>query len=65
VQLLPQTQRETLFLVYVEGLTYREAAQILDIPIGTIMSRLSAARQELARLGADPPGEQPAGGTPR
>lgn len=65
VQLLPQTQRETLFLVYVEGLTYREAAQILDVPIGTIMSRLSAARQELARLGADPSGEQPAGGTLR
>jgi RNA polymerase sigma-70 factor (ECF subfamily) len=61
VQLLPQTQRETLFLVYVEGLTYREAAQILEVPIGTVMSRLAAVRQELGRLGANPAGELPAG----
>jgi RNA polymerase sigma-70 factor (ECF subfamily) len=54
VQLLPQVQRETLFLVYVEGLTYREAAQILDVPIGTVMSRLAAVRQELGRLNTDP-----------
>jgi RNA polymerase sigma-70 factor, ECF subfamily len=57
VQLLPQAQRETLFLVYVEGLTYREAAQILDVPIGTVMSRLAAVRQELGRLNTDPTDE--------
>lgn len=48
VEALPDAQRETVFLVYVEGLTYREAADILGIPIGTIMSRLAAARAKLA-----------------
>jgi RNA polymerase sigma-70 factor (ECF subfamily) len=48
VQALPEAQRETVFLVYVEGLTYREAAEVLGIPIGTVMSRLSAARAKLA-----------------
>jgi RNA polymerase sigma-70 factor (ECF subfamily) len=50
VQSLPETQRETLFLVYVEGLTYRETAQLLEVPIGTVMSRLAAARENLSRL---------------
>jgi len=50
VQTLPPAQRETLFLVYVEGLTYRETAQLLDVPIGTVMSRLATARETLARL---------------
>ena len=44
---LPETQRETVLLVYVEGYSYREAAETLDIPIGTVMSRLSAARGKL------------------
>lgn len=51
VQALPQAQRETLFLVYVEGLTYREAAQLLGVPIGTVMSRLASARERLGKLG--------------
>jgi RNA polymerase sigma-70 factor, ECF subfamily len=42
---LPQAQRETVFLVYVEGFTYAEAAAILKIPIGTVMSRLASARR--------------------
>jgi RNA polymerase sigma-70 factor, ECF subfamily len=45
---LPEAQRETVMLVYVEGLSYAEAAHVLDVPIGTIMSRLSAARLKLA-----------------
>ena len=49
VQGLPEAQRSTVFLVYVEGLTYREAADVLAIPIGTIMSRLAAARETLGR----------------
>ncbi|MFI5012790.1 MAG: RNA polymerase sigma factor [Hyphomicrobiales bacterium] len=57
VQLLPQAQRETLFLVYVEGLTYREAAGMLQVPIGTVMSRLATARESLGRLGAAPAAE--------
>ena len=47
---LPDAQRETLLLVYAEGYSYAEAAATLDVPIGTIMSRLAAGRAALARL---------------
>lgn len=50
VMALPDAQRETVFLVYAEGFSYHEASEILDIPIGTIMSRLSTARRNLAHL---------------
>jgi len=50
VKALPEGQREAIFLVYVEGMAYREAADILNVPIGTIMSRLAAARVTLGRL---------------
>jgi RNA polymerase sigma-70 factor, ECF subfamily len=53
VNALPEVQREAVFLVYAEGLTYREAAEILAVPIGTIMSRLAGARTKLAGLGRD------------
>lgn len=56
---LPEAQRETVLLVYAEGLTYREAADALQVPIGTIMSRLAAARTKLGGLGADSIGEGP------
>jgi RNA polymerase sigma-70 factor (ECF subfamily) len=39
-----------VFLVYVEGLTYQEAASVLNVPPGTIMSRLAAARLKLRNL---------------
>jgi len=55
VNSLPEVQRETVFLVYGEGLTYREAAEVLAVPIGTIMSRLAGARAKLASLGRDEP----------
>jgi len=45
---LPEEQRETLLLVYVEGLTYQEAANVLNVPVGTVMSRLAAARLKLS-----------------
>jgi len=48
VNALPEAQRETVFLAYVEGLSYREVADILNVPIGTVMSRLAAARLKLA-----------------
>ena len=49
IEALPVAQRETLVLVYVEGYAYREAAEILEIPIGTVMSRLASARLKLGR----------------
>jgi RNA polymerase sigma-70 factor (ECF subfamily) len=52
---LPNEQREVLVLVGVEGMTYDEAASVMDVPIGTVMSRLSRGREALRRLvsGAD------------
>ena len=47
---LPQEQREALALVVIDGLSYREASDILDIPIGTLTSRLARAREALADL---------------
>ena len=46
---LPPEQREAVALVLVEGLSYREAAELLDVPIGTLTSRLTRGRQALAR----------------
>lgn len=46
---LPEAQRNAVFLVYVEGFTYQEAANTLAVPVGTIMSRLATARQTLAK----------------
>ena len=52
---LPEAQRSVVVLVLVEGYTYRETAEILDVPIGTIMSRLSSARAKLGQhLGETP-----------
>ena len=46
---LPAEQREVIALVLVEGLAYKEAAEILDIPMGTLTSRLTRGRQALVR----------------
>jgi RNA polymerase sigma-70 factor (ECF subfamily) len=48
VDALPEAQRETVYLAYVEGLSYREVAEVLQVPVGTVMSRLAAARVKLA-----------------
>ncbi|SEK10085.1 MULTISPECIES: RNA polymerase sigma factor [unclassified Achromobacter] len=50
LQALPAEQREILLLIAVEDLTYQETAQILSVPIGTVMSRLSRAREKLGAL---------------
>ena len=47
IMALPEAQRATVLLVYVEGYAYREAADLLDIPVGTVMSRLAAARKSI------------------
>ena len=44
---LPEEQRAALLLVAVEGLSYREAAELLEVPVGTVTSRLARAREGL------------------
>jgi len=52
---LPEDQRSVLVLVAIEGFAYKDAAEILDCPIGTVMSRLARARTALAAaLDMDP-----------
>lgn len=46
---LPTNQREVLLLVVLEGMSYEETAQALNIPAGTVMSRLHRARERLRR----------------
>lgn len=50
VNRLPDAQRACVLLAYVEGYSYQDCASIIDVPIGTIMSRLAAARAKLAPL---------------
>lgn len=47
---LPEEQRQAVLLVGYEGMTYKDAAAVLDVPIGTVMSRLSRGREALRRL---------------
>jgi RNA polymerase sigma-70 factor (ECF subfamily) len=49
VDRLPEAQRTIMLLVAVDGLTYQEAAEVLQIPIGTVMSRLARARQTIGQ----------------
>jgi RNA polymerase sigma factor (sigma-70 family) len=48
--LLPAEQREVLLLVALEDMSYAEVASVLGIPIGTVMSRLSRAREKLRAM---------------
>jgi RNA polymerase sigma-70 factor, ECF subfamily len=50
VDQLPSEQRDVVALVMLEEFSYREAADALDLPIGTVMSRLSRAKAALAKL---------------
>ncbi len=50
---LPEEQRAVLLLVCVEGLAYKEVSNVLDLPIGTVTSRLARARLSLKALVAD------------
>jgi RNA polymerase sigma-70 factor (ECF subfamily) len=51
---LSEDHRAVLMLIVIEGYTYQQVAATLDIPIGTVMSRLSRARQQIAdRLKSD------------
>jgi RNA polymerase sigma-70 factor (ECF subfamily) len=50
---LPEEQRLAVALVLIEGLSYREAAQVMDVPIGTLTSRLARGRLALQAMLAD------------
>jgi len=62
LQRLPADQRAVLLLVAMEDMSYQEAAKVLDIPVGTVMSRLSRARSRLRELmdGRDASAARPA-----
>ncbi len=53
---LPEEQREVLLMVALEQMTYEETAGVLGIPVGTVMSRLSRARERLRSLLANASG---------
>jgi RNA polymerase sigma-70 factor (ECF subfamily) len=60
LQRLPADQRAVLLLVVLEDMSYKEAAKVLAIPMGTVMSRLSRARsrlRELMEAGRPAPGQ--------
>lgn len=50
VQTLPPNQRMVIELICVEGFSYKETAEILDVRIGTVMSRLARARLKMGQL---------------
>jgi RNA polymerase sigma factor (sigma-70 family) len=58
---LPEDQRAVLLLIALEDLSYAQVALVLDIPVGTVMSRLSRARARLHELmeGSAPPAARP------
>ena len=47
---LPEEQRSVILLVGLEGMRYEEVAAVLDVPVGTVRSRLSRGRDQLRRL---------------
>jgi len=49
---LPSEQREVVLLIGLDGMSYQQAAEVLEIPVGTVMSRLSRGRDALRRMTA-------------
>ena len=56
LQAVPEDQRAAFLLVVVEGMSSREAAETLDVPVGTIMSRLARARGRIEQVVGRGPG---------
>lgn len=50
LEALPEAQRAVLLLVSLEQFSYQEAARVLDVPVGTVMSRLARARERMRQL---------------
>jgi RNA polymerase sigma-70 factor (ECF subfamily) len=59
IERLPLEYREVVVLREIEGLSYKEIGQIADVPLGTVMSRLSRARGQLEQWMAKALGEGP------
>lgn len=49
---LPPEQREVVLLIGLDGMSYQQAAEVLEVPVGTVMSRLSRGRDALRRMTA-------------
>ena len=60
LQRLPAEQRAVLLLVTLEDMAYADVARVLDIPVGTVMSRLSRARSRMRELLEQAPAHAPA-----
>ena len=56
---LPDDQRLAVALVLVEGLSYKEAASIMSVPVGTLTSRLARGREALQSMLSETPGVPP------
>lgn len=56
---LPEEQRLAVSLVLIEGFSYKEAAEIMSVPIGTLTSRLSRGREALQEMLSEAPEAQP------
>lgn len=54
---LPEDQRVAVSLVLIEGLSYKDAAEVLDVPVGTLTSRLSRGREALQGMLRLPEGD--------
>lgn len=62
IERLPPDHRAILLLISVEDLSYAEAAKVLDVPVGTVMSRLSRAREQLRSILETKPSDTLSGG---
>jgi RNA polymerase sigma-70 factor (ECF subfamily) len=57
---LPEEQRAALVLTTIEGLSYKDAAEVLGVPVGTLMSRLGRGREALRAATGREEGRAPA-----